>query len=376
MDQRQAVLEGWLRFNDEDVSLNRDGRLSRRQRRRLVWSAAWRLLVGPAVVVVAAIVAVASLDTAIGVLLAVFAICLGLLLAWTGFAYLVDATSNSVAFVTAPLATQVIRGRYTNYYVNVGPIHKTISAKAYTGLMPAIGASYHLYYAPGCRSLLSIEPESATEPLPAHPFGPDSAHAWDRLRWSWILITAGAFGALVGAHLITAAHPAEPVRVAGTVQDYVETTTTGRGAHTDRTIYLVGDGNAYTPEAESNYTPPAPDYYGLIGKDVVLYVNQGTVDVLALNDGDTTYASDWYLHPEHETTYLLTNAVLVAVSGAAFVLLGGWLLLRERRRAEATPGMPVVYVPPTVHPAQNLWAVAAIFAGVLAFIGIAIVSAK
>ena len=376
MDQRQAVLEGWLRFNDEDVRLNRDGRLSARQRRRLVWSAAWRLATGPAVVVVAAVVVAASVDTAIGVLLAVLAICLGLQLAWTGFAYMVDATSDSVAFVTAPLGTQVVRGRYTTYLANVGPIRKTISSKAYHGLLPAAGGSYHLYYAPGCRSLLSMEAASATAPLPAHPFGPDSAHAWDRLRWSWIAITAGAFGALVGAHLLAAAHPAEPVRVAGTVQNYVENTTTGRGAHTDRTIYLVGDGNAYTPQAEDEYTPEAPAFYSLTGKPVVLYVDQGTTDVLALNDGATTYAAGWYLHPDDERSYLLTNAALSAAAGAVFIFCGGWLLLRERRRAEAAPGVSASYVPPTVHPVNAMFGTIVIVVAVLGFIGLAIASSK
>src|SRR5437764_7404553 len=44
LDQQQAELEGWLRFNDEDIALNRDGLLSRRQRSGLLWSAAWRLV--------------------------------------------------------------------------------------------------------------------------------------------------------------------------------------------------------------------------------------------------------------------------------------------------------------------------------------------
>ena len=376
MDQRQAVLEGWLRFNDEDVAANREGSLSRRQGRRLMWSGAWRLVVGPSVAVTAALVAAISFETAIAVLLALGGLMIGLQLTWTGFAYMVDATSDAVAFVTASVGTQVVRGRYTTFYAIVGPIRKTISRKAYLGLTPALRASYHLYYAPGCRSLLSMEPASATEPAPAHPFGPDSAHAWDRLRWSWILLTVGLFGALLGAHLIAAAHPAHPIRVAGTVQDYIETVTSGRGAHTDRSIYLTGDGTDYVPMAESDYSPPAPDFYSLIGKDVVLYVNAGTTDVLALNDGDTTYAADWFLHPEHETSYLLINAALTAAVGGVLLFFGAWLLARERRRAEAAPGMPAVYTPPTVHPVKSMWAAAGVLAALLAFIGLAIASAK
>ena len=376
MDPQQAALEGWLRFNDEDVAFNRDSRLSPRQRRQLLWSATWRLILGLSITLVSAVLAIATLETAISVVLALLAMILGLTLSWTGFAYMVDATSNAVAFVTAPLRTRVVRGRYTNYYADVGPISKNIKYKAYNGLLPAVGTTFHLFYAPGARSLLSMEPASATEPLPAHPFGPDSAHAWDRLRWSWILLTAGVFGALIGAHLILAAHPAHPVRIAGTVQDYVETTTTGRGAHTERSIYLAGDGNTYTPDDESQYSPPYPDFYNLIGRQVTLYVDGGTTDVIALNDGDTTYAADWYLHPEHETQYLQTNAALTTALGAVFVGFGAWLLVRDRRRAEEMPGRPVAYVPPTVHPVNTMLATVALIAGVLAFVGIAIASAK
>jgi len=92
LEQRQAALEDWLRFNDVDVAVNRDGRLSRRQHRRLLWSAAWRLVLGPAIAVVAALVAAAYLDTALAVLLALIALCIGLQLSWSGFAFMADAT--------------------------------------------------------------------------------------------------------------------------------------------------------------------------------------------------------------------------------------------------------------------------------------------
>ena len=362
MATQQAVLEGWLRFNDEDVATNRDGRLSPRQRRGMFWSAAWRLVVGPSVAVVAALIAATSLETAIAVLIALIALCVGLQLSWSGFAFLADASSNAVAFVTAPLGTHVVRGRSTTYFADVGPIHKTIGRRAYVGLQDTVGGTYHLYYAPGARSLLSMEAASAREPLPAHPFGADSAHVWDRLRWSWILLTVGAFGALLGAHQLASAHPAVPVKVSGTVENYVEETTYGRGAHTDRSLYLTGDDNVYTPEAEDAYTPEAPAYYSLIGKEVILFVNQGTTDVIALSDGDTTYAGDWYSHPENERTYMVINGVLITVLGAFFLALGLVFMVRDRRRAEEVPGRAALYVPPTVHSARNVWPAAGVLA--------------
>lgn len=377
MDQRQAALEGWLRFNDEDISFNRDGRLSPRQRSKLLWSAAWRLVIGTAVAVVAALACAVTVNTAIAELFGLVVLVIGLQLSWTGFAYLIDATSNAVAFVTAQLQTRVVHGRGTTFFANVGPIHKTLTRKAFLGITPAVGVTYHLYYAPGCRSLLALEAASATEPLPAHPFGPDSAHAWDRLRWSWILLTAGAFAALVGAHQVAAAHPAHPVKVAGVVQNYIEETTTGRsGSHTTRSIYLAGDDNVYRLDARGDYSPPAPDYYQLIGKLVDLWVDDGTTDVIALNDGDTTYAGDWYLHPEHEHTFLLTNAWLTIGIAAVLIGLGLWLMLRDRRWAEAMPDRPATYVPPTVHPVKALWSGVLVVAGIAAFIGLGIASIK
>lgn len=373
MDQQQAALEGWLRFNDEDITFNRDSRLSPRQRRGLLWSAAWRLALGLTVAVFAALSAL-TLGTGIEILVTLVAICFGLYAAWRGFAFLVDATSGAVAFVTAPLNTRMSRGRSVSYFVNVGPIQKVIRARAFASIRP--GGTYHLYYAPGCRSLLSLEPASVTEPIPAHPFGPDSAHAWDRLRWSWILLTIGAFGAILGVHQVVTAHPAVPVTIAGVVQDYEEEHTSGRGAHTIRTIFLAGDGTNYTPDQESAYTPEAPDYYSLIGKSVILYVNQGTTDVIALSDGDTTYEGDWYMHPEHETTFLIVNGALTIGIAVFFLVLGTVLMLRDRRLAEEMPGRSAVYMPPTVHPVNQMWVGVGVVTGILVFIGLGVAAVK
>jgi len=367
VDQQQASLERWLHFKDEDVAANRDGRLSSRQRRRLLWSAAWRLVLGPVIAAGSAAIAATVLDIAIAEILALIALGLGLMLAWTGFAYLVDAVAGMVAFVTSSLQTYVVRGKSTTYYVGIGPVQKAIGRKTYGAMGAFAGASCHLYYAPGCRSLLSLEPASATEPLPAHPFGPDSAHAWDRLRWSWIALTVGVFAALIGAHLIAAAHPAHPVAVAGVMSNYVET----HGKSTSRTIYM-DNGNSYTPQAEDSYTP-IPDFSALIGRRVVLYIDQGTTDVLAINDGDTTYAGDWYLHPDHRTAYEVTNGVVTSLIGG-FILAGGvWLLLRDRRRAEQYAGRAAAYTPPTVYPVRAQWPALVAVAGDLGLFVIALV---
>ena len=180
MDAQRAALEGWLRFNDEDIAFNRDGRLSPRQRRQLLWSATWRLVLGGAISVVAALVGAITLDSALAILVALAGLLYGLYFTWIGFATMVDATAGAVAYVTAPLKTREFRGRSVNYFVDVGPITKRLKRNAFASIRS--GDTYHLYYAPGCRTLLSLEPAAASEPLPAHAFGSDSAHTWERLR--------------------------------------------------------------------------------------------------------------------------------------------------------------------------------------------------
>src|SRR5258708_35288822 len=124
----------------------------------------------------------------------------------------------------------------------MGPVSKRIKKGTYDALPPNLLCP--LYYAPGCRSLLSVEPADSPAPLPMHRCGPDSAHAWDRLRWSWVLLTIGVVGLLAGFRQFAVAHPANPVRVDGTVADYRET----HGKSTSRSIYLAGPSGAYTPQ--------------------------------------------------------------------------------------------------------------------------------
>jgi hypothetical protein len=353
----ETALEGWLGFNDGDLAANRDGRLSSRQVARLSWSGIWRILVGPPLAFIAAVVAFV-VDTAFVAVIALGVVALGLYVAWRGFGFLADAMDRAVAYVTGTLTSRLERDRYgTHYWATIGPVSKRISKSSYDA-MP-YGARCHLYYSPGCRSLLSVEPAASPEPLPAHPFGPDSAHAWDRLRWSWVLLTIGVLGLLAGLHQFAVAHAANPVRVDGTVADYRES----HGRSTTRSLYLDVDSGAYTPQAEHNYTPEPPAFATFIGQKVTLYVDGGSRDVIAIVSREQLYANDWYLHPDHEAVFDRVNGGLTLGISALVLAIAVWMIQSNRRRAE----MPA-YGPPTVRPVAAMLPVAGAVILVVGFI--------
>ena len=327
----EGSLEGFLGFSDADLAANRDGRLSPGQVTRLTWSGIWRLILGPALAIGSVVVALAAFtDNAIGTAFALFFAAIGLFLTWVGFAYLADAVDGQVAFVTGRLGCTVVRGKTTSYYANVGPVRKGISSRAYDAL-PRIGC--HLYYAPGCRSLLSIEPSSESEPKPAHPFGPDSAHVWDRIRGSWVAIVVGVLGLGIAVYGAAVAHPAQPVRVDGTVSDYYET----HGKSGTHRHLILSDGSEYAPQSEDSYSPPLDSFANLAGKEIVIYVDKGTDNVIAISDGDQLHVGDWYSHPDHEKTYDLANAGLSGLAGLGILAGGIAAIVIGRRQVQPQP---------------------------------------
>jgi hypothetical protein len=384
LDERS--LEGFLGFSDADLAANRDGRLSPDQVARLTWSGIWRLVFGPVLAVGSVVVALAAFtDNAIGTVFALLFVAIGLFLTWMGFAFLADAVDGQVAFVTGPLGCSVVRSKTTSYYANVGPVRKSISSHAYDSL-PRIGC--HLYYAPGSRSLLSIEPSSESEPKPAHPFGPDSAHVWDRVRASWVAIVVGVLALGIAAYGAAVAHPAQPVRVDGIVSDYYETH--GKGG-THRHLLLAGGGE-YAPQSEDSYSPPFGAFRSLVGQEIVLYLDQGTSNVIAIGDSDGMHVTDWYAHPDHEKSNLLWNAALSGLAGLA-ILGGGIAAIAFERWRSGRPAKPAAPVPdphfaqtplywqsavfvPSARPAHASWAPVSVVAlvGVGLWIVIALIT--
>ena len=182
-----------------------------------------------------------------------------------------------------------------------------------------------------------------------------------------MLVTIGLLGLVVGGHQVASAHPAQPVSVSGVVSDYRET----HGRSTTRTLYLEGRGDTYTPKAEDTYTPQAPPFGVLVGHEVVLYINSGTHDVLAIDDGGQIYAADWYLHPEHQTRFEIVNGAITTVLSGFFLLFGVALLVRDRRQRESS----AVYGPPTVRPVEQMLPSATVtVVTFIAFLGLLIVA--
>jgi len=345
----EQSFERYLTFSDADLAANRDGDIGAGQKAKMVWSGVWRLVVGPPTAIIGVVVTQIT-DNALVMLLGLGFAGFGLYLTWRGFAFLTDTLVARVAYVTGPIHKKLVRGKNsTSYFAEIGPVSKRITSLAYTSLPE--GTSVHLYYAPACRSLLSVEPANVDEPRPDHPFGPDSAHAWNRLRWSWVVITVGAVGLLVGVHAATLAQPVHAVGVETTVADYIET----HGKSTSRRLYIANDPNDYTPKSESSYDPIAPSFYSMIGKPVVIYTDDGSREIIAFRVGGVLYATDWYLHPEHKTVFEAANGAIVAVL-SLLAIVGGVVGVRVGFRLQTTPARPL-YGPPSVHKPQSvLWA--------------------
>src|SRR5260370_24225403 len=85
-----------------------------------------------------------------------------------------------------------------------------------------MGGLWHAFYAPGSLHLFLIEPATEAEPHPALSFGGDAAHAWDRLRWKWLVGAVAVFGLVAGSNGVVIAHPAQMSTVSGSISAYQE----------------------------------------------------------------------------------------------------------------------------------------------------------
>jgi len=340
----EQSFEHYLKFSDADLAANRDGDIDAGQKAKMVWSGIWRLVAGPPIAI-GGVVLTQVTDNALVMLIGLGVAAFGLYMTWRGFAFLTDTIVAKVAYVTGPIRKKLVREKNsTSYFAEIGPVRKRITSQAYLSLRE--GTTVHLYYAPACRSLLSVEPAIVDEPRPDHPFGPDSAHAWNRLRWSWVVITVGALGLLVGVHAATLAQPVHAVGVETTVSDYIET----HGKTTTRRLFVGNDPDPYTPKSESSYDPVAPSFYSLIGSPVVIYTDAGSREIIALRIGGVLYSTDWYLHPEHKTIFEAANGAIAAIV-SLLAIVAGVVGVRVGYRLQAGGARPL-YGPPSVHRPQ------------------------
>src|SRR5260370_34642099 len=209
-----------------DVAANRDARVRGRQLAALVYAGAWRLTLGlppTAAGVALAWAAPGSAATGGGfIAFLVLALALGLLglgayVSWRGFSFLGDAITRKVSYVTGRIDgdTATYKGA-TAYYMVIGPSKTRVSRKTYNP-MP-MGRLCHAYYAPGSLHLFSIIPSTHAKPPPPLTFGGDAAHAWDRLRWTWLVAAVAVFGLVAGSNGGVIGHPAQMSTVSGSVR--------------------------------------------------------------------------------------------------------------------------------------------------------------
>ncbi len=313
-----------------DVAANREAHISGRQQVGLWYSGLWRLLAGLPAAGVGAVVALEPefVIMAFGIAL----VATGLYVSWRGFSFLGDSITRNVAYVTGRIIphTYTARGS-TSYFMIVGPVKTRISRGTYRNL-PA-GLNCHAYYASGSRHLLSLEPATAEEPHPSLSFGGDAVHTWDRLRWRMIIVAVAAFGVAAGVHAVVIAHPAEPVLVSGHISSYEETT--GRSAY--RHLHLDSTSQEFHLDTRNSYSPPIPHLGSYLGSQVDVYFNAGSAgDVLAIRLGETFYAADYYLHPEHQKDNMLSSGATIALlSGIALAVALLWQQLLRAQKAVA-----------------------------------------
>jgi hypothetical protein len=324
---------------EADVATNREARLSARQFWGLWYSGLWRLLVGLPMAVFGAASAwqMPFPSQAVGnfmfMAVGVGLVGYGTYLSWRAFSLVGDAITRNVSYVTAAVHSQMktsSKGAKT-YYMVVGPVRTQIYRKKTFDTLP-VGVDCHVYYTPGSKHLLSLEPATADEPHPSLRFGGDPLHAWDRLRWTWFVPAMAVFGLAVGAHAMISAHPAHWGTISGRIIEYHETY--GKGA--SRYFSIDTSSQEYNLSSLRGASPPAPALDSYIGDPVDLYVNSDdSADVLALRLRETLYAADLYIHPEHQLEGMIWSGALIALVSAAVLAVFARVTSYRRQHPEA-----------------------------------------
>jgi hypothetical protein len=260
----------------------------------------------------------------------------GTYLSWRAFSFLGDAITRNVSYITGRVTDDVRTYRGSkSYFMVVGPVRTRVWRKRSFEDLP-LGAQCHAYYASGSLHLLSLEPATEAEPHPDLRFGADPTHAWDRLRWSWLVPAVAVFGLAAGVHTMVSAHPAQTFTVSGRISGYHETH--GKGARSY--LNLEGSSNDYNVKFIS---PPLPSLFNNVGDQVDLYLDADEPDnVLALRLRGTLYAGDLYLHPEHQYWGMIwSGAPIALLSGAVLaVFVWGIAWMRKHPNRSQTDLLP------------------------------------
>jgi hypothetical protein len=197
------------------------------------------------------------------------------------------------------------------------------------------GQAFHAYYTSGSLHLLSIEPASAAEPHPALRFGGDAAHAWDRLRWPWLVAAVAALGLVAGVRDAVTAHSAHTHLVTGSLTEYAEI----RGRSVSRYLKVQGSSNQFFVNSINGL----PQLYSYVGDHIDLYINSDSEsDVLAVRWRSRLYTNDLYLHPEGQLWEMIISGIAVTVVSGAIFTGAAWVIYYLRKHpAKPLPSVPV-----------------------------------
>ena len=150
-----------LTFVPEDLEANRQGRVSRRQARRLWLSDFARLVIGPVLILIGLAGSLAGRARAIPARAgggAAVALLLGVFLGWSGLKLLLDLLHQQVAAAEGELrAIEEGAGRNSAYYFVIGDQRWEVFEDAYDAIDEG---NRRLYYLPMTRRVLSVEPVS------------------------------------------------------------------------------------------------------------------------------------------------------------------------------------------------------------------------
>jgi hypothetical protein len=158
----EAVLRKVHRFDDGDLELNRHGRMSPSQRRRLTTAAALFGLFGVLIAGACAfgtwgVIMDGDQDAWVGVgIIVLLGVLLAALMAYLAQQLVRDAAGGSVKQVTGPVRRWFrSSGRNTNYYYTVKDEDFSVTGTAYAALVP--DREYRVYYAPRSRRIVAME---------------------------------------------------------------------------------------------------------------------------------------------------------------------------------------------------------------------------